>query len=75
MILVEPTMMTRAGFARFIESDAGSVLLRRAEEAAKTRKDTWPSRADAHAWLARRAPWKHWDARVLQDYVVRPSRT
>ena len=41
-----------------------------AVELAKTRKDIWPSREDAHQWLAKRLPYKTWDPRILQLYVV-----
>ena len=38
---------------------------------AKVRKDIWPSRQAAREWLARKAPWRAWDARALDLYVVR----
>ncbi len=67
-ILVEPTMMTREIYQRALEQD--TVLLR-AIEVARGRKDTWPSRAAAREWFSKRLPWGHWDARVLDLYVVR----
>lgn len=60
-------MMTREEHKRFVEKDSAR---KRAMEMALVRKDIWPSRAEAHEWFARRAPWKRWDARALQLYVV-----
>ena len=37
---------------------------------AKTRKDTWPSREAARAWMATRLPWKLWTPRSLDLFVV-----
>ncbi|KAJ6609565.1 hypothetical protein B0H10DRAFT_2063894 [Mycena sp. CBHHK59/15] len=36
---------------------------------APTLPPSWASRAEARAWLAPRAPWRGWDARVLQAFV------
>ncbi len=67
-ILVEPTMMTRGIYQRALEQD--TVLLR-AIEVARGRKDIWPSRAAAREWFSKRLPWRRWDARVIDLYVVR----
>ena len=45
-------------------------VLLRAIEIAKGRKDIWPSRAAAREWFAKRLPWRRWDPRVLDLYVV-----
>ncbi|KAJ7311459.1 hypothetical protein DFH08DRAFT_1087826 [Mycena albidolilacea] len=31
----------------------------------------WESREVARAWLAKRLPWKRWDSRILDAFVVR----
>ncbi|ESK91024.1 alpha/beta-hydrolase [Moniliophthora roreri MCA 2997] len=54
--------------------------LEQIRKAAKLRKDIWPSRESARAWLASRSPWKHWDPKVLDlhiEYGLRnlPTRT
>lgn len=67
MILVEPPMMTREGVERATE--AGAVLIL-AVDIAKMRKDIWPSRAAAREWFAKRVPWKRWDPRALDLYIV-----
>ncbi|KAI0766213.1 alpha/beta-hydrolase [Trametes elegans] len=66
LVLVEPTMMTPEILQRAFAQD--TVLLR-AVDIARTRKDTWPSRPAAREWLARRLPWRRWDARVLDLFV------
>ena len=68
LILVEPTMMTRATLKRYFKDEAA---MKRAMAMAAAKKDTWPSRAAAREWFARRSPWKMWDARALDAYVVR----
>jgi len=35
------------------------------------RRDSWPSRSVARAWLGSRLPWKRWDPRVFDKYAVR----
>ena len=72
VVLVEPPMMTREIHERFVES---GVNLMRAMEGIKRRKDIWDARAAAHEWLAQRVPWRAWDARVLQAYVVSHRNT
>ncbi|KAJ7509016.1 hypothetical protein B0H11DRAFT_2270556 [Mycena galericulata] len=70
MILVEPTMMTKEIFAQ------GSELseMTRVIDAVKKRRDIWESREAARAWFTQRLPWKRWDARVLDAFVVRDFR-
>ncbi|PIL24611.1 hypothetical protein GSI_12495 [Ganoderma sinense ZZ0214-1] len=36
---------------------------------AKTRKDVWPSRAAARAWMSTRLPWKRWKPRSLDLFI------
>jgi hypothetical protein len=38
------------------------------------RRGAWPSRADARTWLGGRLPWKAWDPRVVDLFVVRRER-
>ena len=40
---------------------------------AKARKDTWPSREVARAWMSTRPPWKHWKPRSLDLFIVRDN--
>lgn len=62
--------MTRA-MLNAVRFDKASPLTR-AAEAVRMRKDIWPSRAAAREWLAKRFPYRRWDARVLDLFVVRP---
>lgn len=39
-------------------------------EATKTRRDIWASKKEALEWLVVRRPWKAWDRRALEAYVV-----
>ncbi len=61
--------MTRA-MLNAVRFDKSSPLTR-AAEAVRMRKDIWPSRAAAREWLAKRFPYRRWDARVLDLFVVR----
>ncbi|KAM5530942.1 hypothetical protein V8D89_015387 [Ganoderma adspersum] len=36
---------------------------------AKTRKDTWPSREAARAWMSTKLPWKYWTPRSLDLFL------
>ncbi|KAJ6583632.1 hypothetical protein DFH09DRAFT_1144777, partial [Mycena vulgaris] len=59
-VLIEPTLTTPDVFRRYIAPGMPQVVA-----AILTRRERWPSRADAHQWMKRRAPWSGWDARVL----------
>ena len=37
-------------------------------------RSTWPSRDAAREYFGKRPPWKFWDSRVLDLYVVRRLR-
>lgn len=39
-------------------------------EVTKNRRDIWPSKKEALEWFAARRPWKTWDRRALEAYVV-----
>ncbi|KAI0766210.1 hypothetical protein BD413DRAFT_572397 [Trametes elegans] len=60
--MVEPRMVTPEIPAR--TEKAGAVLAR-AADAARMRKDTWPSRAAARERIATRLPWRRWDPLAL----------
>ncbi|KAJ6583606.1 hypothetical protein DFH09DRAFT_1144743, partial [Mycena vulgaris] len=60
-VLIEPTLTTPEVFRRYIASGMPQVVA-----AILTRRERWPSRADAHEWMKRRAPWRAWDARALR---------
>lgn len=68
LILVEPTMMTRETMKEFSKN---ATMMMRSVEVAKSKRDIWPSREAAHEWMSHRSPWKRWDPRVLEAYVVR----
>ncbi|KAJ6543386.1 hypothetical protein DFH09DRAFT_1282475 [Mycena vulgaris] len=60
-VLIEPTLTTPEVFRPYIAPGMPQVVA-----AILTRRERWPSRADAHEWMKRRAPWRAWDARVLR---------
>ena len=68
LILVEPTMMTRNTMKEFSKN---ATMMVRSVEAVKSKKDIWPSREAAREWMSHRSPWKRWDPRVLEVYLVR----
>lgn len=69
MILVDPPMMTPEFLANAMKVPNTPLLA--AIDLAKSRVDVWPSRDAARKWLSKRLPYKLWDSRVLQLYVVR----
>lgn len=70
LILVEMTsLLVPTGDAGKMERKG--LVVEGMAEASKKKKDKWGSRADAKAWMARRMPWKAWDARALDLFVVR----
>ncbi|KAI0655356.1 Alpha/beta hydrolase fold-1 [Cubamyces menziesii] len=66
LIMVEPPMITPEMLKRGREENAPLI---RAVDAARARKDIWPSRAAAKEWFAKRYPWRRWDPRALDLYV------
>ncbi len=69
MILVEPPMMTQEVLdAVMRDGRAWKALI----GMAKSRKDTWPSREAAREWMSRHLPWKAWEPRCVDLFVVRP---
>ena len=43
----------------------------RAIELAKTRQDIWSSKEEAREWFRRQFPWRRWDKRVFDLFIVR----
>ncbi|KAJ7015807.1 Alpha/Beta hydrolase protein [Mycena alexandri] len=64
LVLVEPTMASPAMFYRHIADSVTAVVA-----ATMMRRERWRSRDDAFTWLARRAPRKRWDKRVLRSFI------
>jgi hypothetical protein len=36
------------------------------------RRDTWPDAEAAASYLRRKLPWKSWDSRIFDVYIVSP---
>ncbi|KAI0730568.1 alpha/beta-hydrolase [Earliella scabrosa] len=71
LVLVEPPIMTREVFARATKKGkAWEILI----EMARNRKDIWPSRDAARAWMAKRLPWSTWTPRCLDLFVEHALR-
>ena len=68
LVLVEPGFMSPAMLERVNHM---GIRYEDLIAMAKTRKDTWPSRAAARAWISTRPPWKPWTPRSLDLFVVR----
>ena len=69
LILVEPTIVSRYLYAE--NEEAHHFATEIAVKATNKRRDIWDSRESAVQWLAKRAPWKYWDPRVIRLHVVR----
>ncbi|KAJ7658282.1 Alpha/beta hydrolase fold-1 [Mycena polygramma] len=63
-VFIEPTLATPDVFYRTAAANTPSYVA-----SAMSRRDCWPSREEAAAWLKRRAPWKRWDARVQRLFI------
>ncbi|KAJ7751554.1 Alpha/beta hydrolase fold-1 [Mycena maculata] len=64
LILIEPTIIPRDLF--YLEIDERVSTMEFVVAATLVRREKWPSREAAHAWLSRRVPWDSWDPRVLR---------
>ncbi|EPS95148.1 hypothetical protein FOMPIDRAFT_1025931 [Fomitopsis schrenkii] len=63
IVLMEPSLVTRAVFAKHGQNRQAALdLMYKAMEA---RRDTWGSREEALAYFKKRLPWKIWDPRIL----------
>lgn len=69
LILLEPTVM----FPSMSPTDPRSIHGAANVRGARTKRDTWTSRAEFRDWLTKsgRSIWSRWDPRVLDLYVVR----
>jgi hypothetical protein len=73
IILLEPPLIDRQVFEEHREERFKQVeQLRKA--IAKSR-NAWPSKEAAREYFSCRSPWKSWDRRALDIYVVRSKRT
>ncbi|KAJ6607605.1 Alpha/beta hydrolase fold-1 [Mycena sp. CBHHK59/15] len=64
LVLIEPSLAAPPLFHAHVAPTLPAIVA-----ATTLRRASWASRAEAHAWLAPRAPWRGWDARVLQAFV------
>lgn len=71
MILVEPTMVTKELYMDTLEFR--NTTMDFTVGATSVRRDTWPSKEAAFAWLSKRQPWNSWDPRVVRLYTVSSS--
>jgi len=67
MILIEPAMISKNLLAHGLGIQKGVTQLIRSSG---SRRDIWPSHAEAKSWMKQRSPWKLWDQRVLDVHVV-----
>lgn len=67
MIFVEPMMYSRELLSRNVDVQNWII---KASKACLSREDSWPSISAAKAFLSSKSPWKLWDPRVLDIYVV-----
>ena len=68
IILVEPALIDRHVYQANLEDRLQSAdFVMKAVEVAE---DTWPSRRAAKEFLALNSPFKYWDRRILDIFVV-----
>lgn len=68
VFLVEPVLISRELFKVHAQEREDSA--RNSMKYTLERRDQWPSREAAAAYLRRRLPWKSWDMRVFERYMV-----
>lgn len=68
VFLVEPTIMSQELFDAHAKErqDFGEVTMK----VTLNRVDSWPTREAAASYLRKRLPWKSWDSRVFDIYIV-----
>ena len=54
-----------------LQTDPRIALGKKNVQGVLSRRDTWDSLDDARGWLTKRFPYKIWDPRILDIYVVR----
>ncbi|KAJ6612525.1 Alpha/beta hydrolase fold-1, partial [Mycena sp. CBHHK59/15] len=69
LILIEPMLVPRAHFYAHLDARAATMELVVAGTLLRGARMRWSTRAEAQAWLGKRAPWRGWDAEVLSVYV------
>ncbi|RPD54846.1 alpha/beta-hydrolase [Lentinus tigrinus ALCF2SS1-7] len=72
LILVEPSLITRAAWDEHLEQQ--EFALKTVSTMITKRRDTWKSRADARAYFEARIPWGSWDPRILDLFVQHALR-
>ncbi|KDQ22266.1 hypothetical protein PLEOSDRAFT_1079700 [Pleurotus ostreatus PC15] len=66
LVLIDPIVLTKELYHNDLQYQATSKFL---IKGAKTRRDAWPSKDIASAWLSKRFPWSGWDPRFLRSFV------
>ncbi|KAF7360957.1 CN hydrolase domain-containing protein [Mycena sanguinolenta] len=64
LILIEPTMATPALYARTMAPHIPAIV-----SATRRKRDTWPSREEAGAWMGAREPWRRWNKTVFALFI------
>lgn len=75
MVLIEPAIISKNLLANDL---AMQKVVAQLSRSSGSRRDIWPSIADAKSWMAQKSPWKSWDSRILDIYVqfgMRPLPT
>lgn len=70
MVLIEPAIISKNLLANDL---AMQKVVAQLSRSSGSRRDIWPSIADAKSWMAQKSPWKSWDSRVLDIHVVNIS--
>ncbi|KAG6864969.1 hypothetical protein C0991_005876 [Blastosporella zonata] len=65
--LVEPTILSQELFDAHAKEREDFAIM--SMKVTLARRDSWPDKRSAAAYLRRRLPWKHWDSRVFDAYI------
>ncbi|GLB40575.1 putative alpha/beta hydrolase family protein [Lyophyllum shimeji] len=73
IFLIEPTMISQELFDAHAKERQKSAKM--SMKFTLERRDTWPDREAAAAYLRRKLPWKAWDSQVFDIYIKHGLRT
>lgn len=69
IILVEPALIDRQTYNAHFEDREGQIS--QVMKSVIKSRATWESQDEALTWLRKRYPWKAWESRVVELFVVR----
>lgn len=68
LIIIEPPMITSKMLEEVQQTLA--MWLEHLVESVKAKRDIWATRDAAREWHLKRSPWKNWDRRIFDLFIV-----